>query len=144
MARRHARIMANLTANYAITRRITSLQSEYQITPLVARPAETDSYVNSSVSQKSDIIVKLKAVQIATSQINRTTNLMPCQRCQPRTDDICKTMLGILKDPRKILTNLAFFSRSFDLMCLLTSYTLAVEHTHRTKHRDRRLLLAQL
>ena len=28
-------------------------------------------------------------------------------------------------------------------MCLLTSYTLAVEHTDRTKHRDRRLLIRE-
>ena len=53
------------------------------------------------------------------------------------------------KNPYNFYTvNLAFFLCSFDRMCLLTSYTLAVEmftsHAHTAhKHLDRRLLITQ-
>ena len=60
------------------------------------------------------------------------------------TNDICKTMLGLRNSVRSkkiaynfYTVNFAFFSCSFDLMCLLTSYALAAEmftsHAH-TSH----------
>ena len=47
-----------------------------------------------------DVLYNMKVSNVHKTWTNRdvvsSDTIRLCQRCQPRTDDICKTMLGIL------------------------------------------------